>query len=91
VECWRASGVTSPETETTRRYVALPETRLLPGDLQVLFAAGQPTDVADGRTATVYFRAPIDRTLTLGAPLVLPTFTTVAAEPALRVQAHFVW
>ncbi|HMC68462.1 MAG TPA: hypothetical protein VKJ07_04850, partial [Mycobacteriales bacterium] len=31
-----------------------------------------------------------DRTLTLGAPLIPPTFSTVATAPALRLRAHFV-
>jgi hypothetical protein len=85
------SPVATPETAVTRRYVALPETQLLPGDLQGLFVTGSPTGTADGRSASVFFRAPVDRTLTLGAPLTPPTFTTVATEPALRVRAHFVW
>jgi len=85
------SVVTSPSSDVIRRYVALPETQLLPGDLQVLFLTANPTGTGDGRTATIYFRAPTDRTLALGAPLVPPTFTTVATEPALRMRAHFVW
>ena len=81
---------TSPTTDVTRSYIALPETRLLPGDLQVLFASVLPTVTADGRTATLYFRAPTDRTVTLGAPLARPTFTTVATAPALLLRAHYV-
>jgi hypothetical protein len=42
------------------------------------------------RSATLYFRAPIDRTLMLGAPLIPPTFTTVATAPSLQPRAHFV-
>ena len=76
--------------DATRPYVALPETQLLPGDLQILFAAANPTTTGEGRTATVYFRAPTDRTLALGASLTHPTFTTVATGPALRLRAHFV-
>jgi hypothetical protein len=81
--------VTSPVTTVTRQYVALPEAQLLPGDLQVLFATANPPTGGDGRTATLYFRAPTDRTLTLGAPLIHPTFTTIATEPALRLRAQF--
>jgi hypothetical protein len=84
------SRVTTPETDATRHYLALPETQLLPGDLQALFVTASPAGTADGRTASVYFHAPTDRTLALGAPLMPPTFTTVATEPALRMRARFV-
>jgi len=40
--------------------------------------------------ASFYFRAPTDRTLTLGAPIIQPTFTTVATAPAVRLLARFV-
>jgi hypothetical protein len=82
--------VTNQGTDVSRHYAALPEAQLLPGDLQVLFVTSNPTGTAAGRTATLYFRAPTDRTLTLGAPLIPPTFITVATEPALRVRVHFV-
>jgi hypothetical protein len=82
--------VTSQGTDVTHQYVALPEAQLLPGDLQVLFVTQSPAASAAGRTATLYFRAPIDRTLTLGAALTPPTFVTVATEPALRLRAQFV-
>jgi hypothetical protein len=83
------TGVTDRGTDATRQYVALPEAQLLPGDLQVLFVTGNPTGGGDGRTATFYFRAPTDLTLTLGASIIPPTFLTVATEPALRLRVHF--
>lgn len=76
-------------TDAARPYYALPETQLLAGDLQVLSATANPTADAIVRTATLYFRAPGDRTLALGAPLIEPAFTTVATSPALRLQAQF--
>jgi hypothetical protein len=84
------TGVTNQGTDVRRHYAAVPEAQLLPGDLQVLFVTSNPTGSAAGRTATLYFRAPTDRTLTLGAPLTPPTFITVATEPTLRVRVHFV-
>jgi hypothetical protein len=84
------TGITNQGTDVTQPYVALPEAQLLPGDLQVLFVTTNATGNADGRTATLYFRAPTDRTLALGAPLIPPTFLTVATEPALRLRMHFV-
>ncbi len=77
-------------TDGTRPYVALPESRLLASDLQVLSAGVTAATTGSARTATLYFRAPTDRTLTLGAPLILPAFSTVATAPALRLRAHFV-
>ena len=79
-----------PTTDVTRPYVALPESQLLAGDLQILAASVSAATTGSARSATLYFRTPTDRTLTLGAPLVLPTFSTVASAPALRLRAHFV-
>jgi len=80
---------TNPTPDVTRPYAALPERQLLPGDLQVL-SASLSTVTGSPRSATLYFRAPTDRTLTLGAPLIPPTFTTVATAPTLQLRAHFV-
>ena len=83
------TDVTGPTIGMTRPYPALPESRLLPGDLQVLFASTNSPTGTDTRSAGVYFRAPTDRTLALGAPLVLPALTAVATTP-LRMRAQFV-
>ncbi len=77
-------------TDVTRPYVALPESQLLASDLQILAASVNAATTGSARSATLYFRTPTDRTLTLGAPLILPTFSTVASAPALRLRAHFV-
>jgi hypothetical protein len=83
------SFLTNQPTDVTRPYFALPETRLLPGDLQVLHVSSDmPSRV--NRDADVYFRAPVDRTVSLGAPLIPPTISTVATSPSLRVRAQFV-
>src|SRR5256885_1035837 len=77
-------------TDVTRPYVALPESQLLASDLQILSASVSAATTGSARSATLYFRTPTDRTLTLGAPLIPPTFSTVASAPALRLRAHFV-
>ncbi len=77
-------------TDVTRPYVALPESQLLANDLQILAASVSAATTGSARSATLYFRSPTDRTLTLGAPLISPTFSTVASVPALRLRAHFV-
>jgi hypothetical protein len=82
--------LTSQTADVIRPYVALPEAQLRPGELQSLFASANPTGSAEGRSARLYFRAPTDRTLALGAPLIPPTFITVATAPALRLRARFV-
>src|SRR5438552_1883166 len=79
-----------PTTTVTRPYVALPESQLLAGDLQILSASVSAATTGSARSATLYFRTPTDRTLTLGAPLIPPVFSTVASAPALRLRAHFV-
>jgi hypothetical protein len=75
-------------TATTRSYLAIPESRLLLGDLQHLQLFTDGNDHA-GRTADVYFRAPVDRTVTFGAPLDPPTITAAASTPSPRLRAHF--
>src|SRR6266568_8544583 len=82
--------LTNPTTAATRPYVALPETQLRAGDLQILSASTFAATTGSARLATLYFRAPSDRSLTLGALLIQPTFTTVATAPAVRLRAHFV-
>jgi len=77
-------------TDVTRPYVALPESQLLASDLQILAASVNAATTGSARSAALYFRTPTDRTLTLGAPLIPPTFSTVASAPALRLRAHFV-
>jgi hypothetical protein len=42
------------------------------------------------RSADLFFRAPGNRTVTLGAPLITPTLSVVATTPSLRVRAQFV-
>ena len=79
-----------PTTTVTRPYVALPESQLLAGDLQILSASVSAVTTGSARIATLYFRTPTGRTLTLGAPLIPPVFSTVASAPALRLRAHFV-
>jgi len=73
----------------TRPYFSLPEGRLLPGDLQVLLVlADEPGGAI--RSLELYFRAPADRVVALGAPVATPVLSAVATAPALGVRARFV-
>jgi len=81
------SSTFSQHSGTTLPYPAIPESRLLAGDLQVVTAQ---THVAGSLiTQSDYFRAPVDRTLDLGGPIVAPQIGTVATTPTLRVRAQF--
>lgn len=82
------SNLTDVPTSTTRPYFALPENRLLPGDLQLLRASAVGPS-GQIREAELYFRSPADRTLMLGAPLAPPVITAVSTSPSLRVRARF--
>jgi hypothetical protein len=74
--------------DVSRPYAALPEAQLRPGDLQLLFASA--ISGSGDRTVRLYFRSPTDRTLTLPAPLIRPTFATLGTTPVLRLRARFV-
>ncbi len=82
--------VTGQDIGTTRPYVVVPEARLLPGDLQVLFASGHGAVPNSVRSAGRYFHAVQDYTLGLGADVIPPTFSTIATSPTLRLRARFV-
>jgi len=82
--------VTGQDIGTMRPYFAIPEARLLPGDLQVLFASGHGASPNSVRSATRFFHAVQDFTIGLGADVVPPTFSTIATAPSLRLRARFV-
>ncbi len=82
--------VTGQDIGTTRPYFVVPEARLLPGDLQVLFASGHGAVPNSVRSAGRYFHAVQDYTLGLGADVIPPTFSTIATSPTLRLGARFV-
>lgn len=79
-------------TAATHVYDALPESKLAAGDLQVLAAAIAPSaNMSDAaRTVSLYFRAPVNQTLMMGAPLIPPTVSTIATTPTVRLRAVFV-
>lgn len=81
--------LTSPTTAITRPYYAVPRERLQTGDLHVLAVAAGSASLNGTRTATMYFHAPVDQTLTLGAPMSSPALSVVATAPALRLRARF--
>jgi len=81
--------LTNSPVAATRTYFAIPEARLQAGDLQILSATANSSTANTILSAAVYFRSPVDQTLTLGAPVVEPILTTVAATPVLRLRARF--
>lgn len=83
-----AFGTTSV-TATTRPFHAVPESRLEPGDLQVLAATTVPSNDNVRRSATLYFRSPSDRTLAFGPPPSAPRLDVVSNAPTLRLRAQF--
>src|SRR5262249_54456070 len=85
--------VTDPRrqgTANTRPYLALPEAQLLPGEIQRLFVTANPTTGGGGRSAIVYFRTAVDRSVTLPAAFIAPRFSAVGDGPELRPRARFV-
>jgi hypothetical protein len=67
-------------------YVALPSDKLLTGELQRLRVSANDSLT---RTADVYFRLPVDRTVTLGEPTARPSISAIAGDATLRLRAHF--
>jgi hypothetical protein len=82
-------GTSATNAPATRGYFAIPESRLQSGDLQILTAQANPTTEPQFRTAMLYFRAPVDQTITLGAPISAPDLSVVSTAPALRLRARF--
>ena len=78
-----ASSVTS----NTQPYIALPTARLIAGDLEQLHVS---TAGPVFRTGDVYFRSPIDRTVTLGSAIIRPSISVIASDATLRLRARFV-
>ena len=71
----------------TRPYLALPEGQLEPGDVQVLHVSATNQSML---TVDAYYRAPIDRTIQFGAPMIAPTLTVIGTRAAPRIRARFV-
>ena len=85
------SGLSNPSgavAGAVQPYFAVPEARLLPGDVQVLSATTN-TGTGSLRTAAIYFRVPQDLTVSLGPEALPPTFSILARDPVLRIRAQF--
>ena len=76
-----ASGNGSPQP-----YLALPADKLLAGDLERLHVSANGTS---SRTADLYFRAPTDRTVTLGSRIEAPAISVVGGGATPRLRAHY--
>lgn len=80
------SFLSNSATAATRSYNALPESRLAPTDLQALIVSGHTTADLTIRSATVYFRAPVDQTVALGPTADAPAISVISRAPALRLR-----
>ena len=81
----------SPSTATTLPYYGVPDAKLATGDLHSLTVFATPPgsgSPSTSRVASLYFRSVTDRTVTLGSTLGVPTITTVATTPYLRLRAQ---
>jgi hypothetical protein len=76
-------------TDVTHPYNAIPAEKLADGDLQRLTISATPTVPGGLRSSSVFFHFPVDQTVTLGPPMVGPTITVAATQPALRPTASF--
>jgi hypothetical protein len=76
-------------TAATRPYFAIPEARLEAGELQSLTITAAPSPGEVIRSSTVYFRSPVDRTVTLGPTVLPPTLGVASSTPTLRPTARF--
>lgn len=83
------SFLTSSAFAATRTFYAVPQARLREGDMQVMNVTASPTVSNIIRSAAVYFRSPVDQTLTLGAPATVPALSLVSTTPSLRLRAIF--
>lgn len=83
------SFLSNSMTATTRSFNALPESRLAEADLQALTVSANPTTDLVIRSATVYFRAPVDQTLALGPAAAAPAISVIDRAPALRLRTVF--
>ena len=81
------SFLSNSMTAATRSYNALPESRLATSDLQALTVSGNPTTDLVIRSATTYFRAPVDQTIALGPAAAAPTISVIERTPALRLRS----
>ena len=81
------SFLSNSTTAATRSYNALPASRLAATDLQALTVSANPTTDLVIRTATVYFRTPVDQTIALGPAANMPAISVIERTPALRLRA----
>jgi hypothetical protein len=72
----------------TSPYYAIPGSQLEDGELQSLGATSAPVGNVV-RSAIVYFRTPVDRTLTFGAVPSAPALDVVSTTPTVRLRARF--
>ena len=80
------SFLSNSTTAVTRSYNAIPESKLGPDDLQALIVSGHTTPELTIRSATVFFRAPVNQTIALGPAVPPPAISVITRTPALRLR-----
>jgi hypothetical protein len=80
------SFLSNSTTAATRSYNAIPESKLGPNDVQALIVSGHTTPELTVRSASVYFRAPVNQTIALGPAVPTPTISVISRAPALRLR-----
>jgi hypothetical protein len=85
-----AFSFTTASATATQPYYGVPDAQLIAGDIHVLSVIATPpgTSPVTSRFASLYFRSVTDRTVTLGPVLGVPTISTVATAPYLRLRAQ---
>ena len=77
-------------TTAARTYLAVPEDRLAPGDVQFISATTNATNTSNVvRSVTSWFRAPGARTITFPDPPHAPEVSFAATTPTVRPRARF--
>jgi hypothetical protein len=80
---WRENSDYSGPTVTIH---GIPASLVADGDLHQLTFVGRSNGFNSDRSAYLYYKQPSDKTITLGANLNQPTFSTVATSPYLQIR-----
>jgi len=83
-------GTDAPNASTTRTFYAVPSAKQATGDLHFLSASASQmsgSTLVSLRTASTLFKDAVNQTLSMGAALNTPTFSTLASAPYLRHRA----
>ena len=80
-----------PQVSAGSGTLGVPSTHTVPGDFHRFIATASTGDFLSFRSVFQFNRDLANRTLTFGAPLNLPTLTTVATAPYARLKVVGTW